>query len=142
MEKRQHPRFRIKARQRILYLSAQNSFDCNPVVSKDISSHGFSFRSLKPYLVNDICLVHLQEDVLRDLQENKTGLVKTSLVKLGNYFLAHVKWCQRHWCHGNYQDPDPYYAVGCEFVSLNHQTPKHMDLFMQLVNRDVIQALQ
>lgn len=132
MEKRQHPRFRIKARQRILYLSAQNSFDCNLVVSKDVSSHGFCFRSLKPYLVNDVCLVHLQEEILKELQENSAGLVK-----LGNYFLARVKWCQ-----GNYQDPDPYYAIGCEFVSLNCHTSQSMDLFMKLVNRDVIQVLQ
>lgn len=136
MEKRQHPRFRIKTRQRILYLSAQNSFDCNPVVSKDVSSHGFCFRSLKPYLVNDVCLVHLQKEVLQDLHQNRSNLVK-----LGNYFLARVKWCQRHWCQGNYQDPDPYYAVGCEFVSLNHHTPKQMDLFMRLVNRDTFQLI-
>ncbi len=124
MEQRKYPRYNVISQQQVLHLSGKE-ISKSRVLSKNISASGFCFRSARPYELEKIVFVHLQAQEVSDLEINRAGILKS-----GNYFLARVIWSRPA-----SQNDDPFFEIGCSFISREEGNPLTLDLFTRCLNQ-------
>jgi len=123
-EKRKFPRTEIITQQRIIQSNREREFIKEVGVTKNISATGICFRSNQDYEVGTRIFVYLDQGVLDDLKINKGQVIKT-----GNFFLARIIWSRQ-----SIIESDPFFEVGCAFLSRSEGDAESINLFTRLVN--------
>ena len=130
-ELRKFPRRDICAQQRVLAPVSGQPPISNIVLSRNLSASGFCYKSARPVNLGETILIHLDDSVLKDLQVNAAGVMK-----VGKYVMARVIWSKPI-----PDRSDPYYEIGCSFVSLEEGDVSHIELFTSLINHDTARRL-
>ncbi|MDO8519957.1 MAG: hypothetical protein Q7T11_07340 [Deltaproteobacteria bacterium] len=129
-ELRKFPRREVCAQQRVVAAISGHPPVSNVVLSRNLSASGFCYKSPRPVGKGETLLIHLDDSALEDLQVNKA-----KVMKVGKYVLSRVIWSKPI-----PDRSDPYYEIGCSFVSLE-EGGSHLDLFTSLLNHDTAQRL-
>lgn len=132
MEKRRHPRIEICSQQKIISLSPEDELKKDIVLSKNLSASGVCVRSPNIYKEGSLFLVHMDDSILEDIKNNRAHVMKS-----GGYLLAKSVW--------NTLSPissDPFYHIGCAFVELAEKDSDKVNLFLQLVNRSILESFE
>lgn len=127
-EHRKFPRHDVSSSHRILQFIDDGDAKRKIVLGRNVSATGCCFVSPQAYLKDEHILICVDQPLHDDLTVNRGQVVKS-----GKYVLAKVVWC-RPFVEGGYD-------IGCAFIELKESREDEIDLFIDLVNRDTIDAI-
>ncbi len=125
---RKFPRYDVSSSHRVLQFLDDGDARRKIVLSRNVSATGCCFISPQPYDKDEHLLICVDRPLHEDLTANRGQVIKS-----GKYVLAKVVWCKPF--------ADGGFDIGCSFIELKESRQNEIDLFIDLVNRDTIDAI-